>query len=77
MQAQRGLPHRARRMVMLPGRQKPIWPRAAWIAALAWAALGVWCWHRLSVARIPQIPAAAGLRGPACLPRAVPVNVYA
>ena len=24
---------------MLPGRVKPIWPRAAWIAALAWSAL--------------------------------------
>src|SRR5450759_538655 len=26
-------------MTMLPGRQKPVWPRACWIAALAWSAL--------------------------------------
>src|SRR6266704_5287439 len=36
---------------------------------------GVWWWHRLSVARIPQF-AAGGYSGTACLPGADSLNVY-
>jgi hypothetical protein len=41
VQVQRGLPQRVRRTVMLPGRQNPIWLRAASIAALACAVLSL------------------------------------
>jgi hypothetical protein len=43
-------------MVIVPGRQMPIWARAAWIAALAWSApLRGLVGHLFSVARIPQM----------------------
>src|SRR5450755_4517873 len=64
-------------MVMLPGRQKPIWPRAVSIAALAWSAL--WSSDAGIVVPLPGLPirAARACGSPACLPRCCSSSVYA
>src|SRR6266478_2768824 len=64
-------------MVMVPGRAKPIWPRAAWIAALAWSVL-----RSSDAGIVVPLPGSRNCAvrvcgSPACLPCRGSASVYA